>query len=393
MLVRTGEGFSRTEDKVSGVRIEGLRIEGFRGISKAELTDLGDINLLVGENGSGKSTVLEALFLLSGVIWGPTSLSSPEWNRFWPQGKFHWLAGRRNEDQPQVLDYSGKPFSVRFPVLSEEQRWGRQAAVGVSLSLRLRLTSQPDSLGPWRKLAFGPKPTAAEDWNAMAADMMEQVKSLVVSKPGQVLLLPPLLSFLDRAFFVDTAFTSRTDVESTLWDSMLGTNRKRELLDRFNECFGMELEDANYSPGTRRIIVAQKGATYGLPLDSLGAGMRMGFRLFLVSLLLKDTILLVEEFDAFQHPSSLKNLLKALVQICEQNNLQLFMTTHRAETVRLLLDVAQGKPLAGRVVPTMRDSQGVVTARSVPFDDALQLFSSGYDFRDFAEFMGEGAKE
>lgn len=41
--------------------ITAIEIENFRGIKKGRIDDFKRINLLVGANGSGKSTVLEAL--------------------------------------------------------------------------------------------------------------------------------------------------------------------------------------------------------------------------------------------------------------------------------------------------------------------------------------------
>lgn len=46
--------------------IHDLRIEGFRGLHRLELSDLAQVNLIVGKNNSGKTTVLEALRLLLG---------------------------------------------------------------------------------------------------------------------------------------------------------------------------------------------------------------------------------------------------------------------------------------------------------------------------------------
>ena len=44
-----------------------LEIENFRGIKKLEVKDLNSINIFVGKNNSGKSSILEALFLLTGI--------------------------------------------------------------------------------------------------------------------------------------------------------------------------------------------------------------------------------------------------------------------------------------------------------------------------------------
>lgn len=50
--------------------MQSLEIENFRGIRKGAIADLGRLNLLVGPNSSGKSTVLESLFLAQVVRLG-----------------------------------------------------------------------------------------------------------------------------------------------------------------------------------------------------------------------------------------------------------------------------------------------------------------------------------
>lgn len=50
-----------------------VRIEGYRGVARYEMHDLGRVNLLVGRNNSGKTSVLEALHIL-GSDGDPTAL-------------------------------------------------------------------------------------------------------------------------------------------------------------------------------------------------------------------------------------------------------------------------------------------------------------------------------
>ncbi|RWX51302.1 AAA ATPase domain-containing protein [Candidatus Electrothrix marina] len=44
--------------------IEQLEIKNFRGFSEYKIEDIGQVNLLVGTNNSGKTSVLEAVHLL-----------------------------------------------------------------------------------------------------------------------------------------------------------------------------------------------------------------------------------------------------------------------------------------------------------------------------------------
>lgn len=49
------------------VMLEKILIDNFRGITQIEIDDLQRINLLVGKNNSGKTSILEAIFLLTGA--------------------------------------------------------------------------------------------------------------------------------------------------------------------------------------------------------------------------------------------------------------------------------------------------------------------------------------
>ena len=47
--------------------IKNIHIQGFRGINDLEINDFKTINLFLGMNNCGKTTILEALFLLTGI--------------------------------------------------------------------------------------------------------------------------------------------------------------------------------------------------------------------------------------------------------------------------------------------------------------------------------------
>ena len=47
--------------------LERIEIRRFRGLSKLHLDKLGNFNLLLGANDVGKTSVLEAIFLLTGM--------------------------------------------------------------------------------------------------------------------------------------------------------------------------------------------------------------------------------------------------------------------------------------------------------------------------------------
>src|SRR5437870_6007626 len=60
--------------------ISSIRIEGFRGFDRFEMSGIGQVNLLVGRNNSGKTSMLEALYLLT-TKGDPASLGQLLWRR------------------------------------------------------------------------------------------------------------------------------------------------------------------------------------------------------------------------------------------------------------------------------------------------------------------------
>ncbi len=62
--------------------ISSIHIEGFRGFERFDMEELGHVNLLVGTNNSGKTSLLEALHLL-------TSRADPRalWKILWRRGE------------------------------------------------------------------------------------------------------------------------------------------------------------------------------------------------------------------------------------------------------------------------------------------------------------------
>jgi hypothetical protein len=67
-------GYNRQSHKASGVMISSLNVRGYRGFAKYAMHNLTRINLLVGKNNSGKTSLLEALHLLwagadIGALW------------------------------------------------------------------------------------------------------------------------------------------------------------------------------------------------------------------------------------------------------------------------------------------------------------------------------------
>jgi len=81
--------------------ISSLQVEGYRGLAQFRMGDLQRVNLLVGKNNSGKTSALEAIFLLA-TRGDPSTL----WQILWRRGERLSVSADRSRDRPPDLDVS-----------------------------------------------------------------------------------------------------------------------------------------------------------------------------------------------------------------------------------------------------------------------------------------------
>ena len=77
-----------------GFIVKRLYVEGFRGIGRLELEDVGLVNVIVGRNGTGKSSLLEAVALIA---------SAPGFLDIAGVNLLEWVAWRRGRPVSTVL--------------------------------------------------------------------------------------------------------------------------------------------------------------------------------------------------------------------------------------------------------------------------------------------------
>jgi predicted ATPase len=99
--------------------IDTLRIESFKSITEAEL-QLGQVNVFIGANGSGKSNLLEALALLSAAASGKVDQSTLVWRGSRASGYFRPMFEGTNEDAETCLVASDESASYQVKLAAPE---------------------------------------------------------------------------------------------------------------------------------------------------------------------------------------------------------------------------------------------------------------------------------
>lgn len=99
--------------------IETLRIESFKSIAKAQL-DLGQVNVFIGANGSGKSNLLEALALLSAAASGKVDQSTLIWRGARASGYYRPMFEGTSNEAETILHASSKSTSYHVTLAAPE---------------------------------------------------------------------------------------------------------------------------------------------------------------------------------------------------------------------------------------------------------------------------------
>ena len=96
---------------------------------------------------------------------------------------------------------------------------------------------------------------------------------------------------------------------------------------------------------------------------------------------LEKTAVLIEDPEVHQHPGGLASLMKFVLEIAREKMLQLFISTHSLELMRIVGKLCENMRFECKVFFVDRSSDGIVDVRVLEKEDAEVLLSLGLDPR------------
>lgn len=326
--------------------LDNLTIHRFRGLRDLTLQDLGQVNLLVGGNNSGKTSVLEAISTycrpLDPLEWLNTSWRREIKSSRKPQlDALKWLFPQNNEVSHLHL-YEGETYvssNGSFPV--RESRALYREFEGVS---ELNHKEHPsDSQLEIEDLEFDTILRGAELELKVSTTLIPEELSVsfeiwenqrfINRKNRSTAVLP-----IDTV----TPFSHRIEqLQVSLLSEAIFLGIKPEVIKL------LQLMDAEI---TDLVILSPTGKSSSLyidhkrigisPLSAFGDGVR---RLLFIALTLAKVqggVLLVDEIETAIHTEALRSSFAWIVQWCQRLEVQLFATTHSLEAIDALLDAS-----------------------------------------------------
>jgi AAA15 family ATPase/GTPase len=306
---------------------QNLTIENFRGIEKLVLTDLKRVNLLVGRNNCGKTSVLEALFLLSGMSNPQLAVNIHSFRDLILTGDEDFSFMFRDLDftnpiiisgildnkkrkliiNPLYADYSSKRIEKQKQVMPPPDTIPASTSI-VQLVEGLDLKFLADS-------ARG------------KSDLNRHFSATISLKEKELNLKGKYKENLHCSFI--NSKTAMTQIDKR----MEGLLIKKKLDSVVAILKGIEPHLSDIRIGSGGMIWVDIGKKNLVPLNIMGDGMRRVLAFMSTISDMKNGVVLLDEIENGLHYSSLSVLSKALFAACKEYNVQLVATTHSYECI------------------------------------------------------------
>jgi len=291
-----------------------LSIQNFKGIKTCDVDDLRRINLFIGKNDSGKSTILEAAYYLFQELYSPPKLSEIMRRRtdVFTGGSELWF--NYETDSPIVI--SATFDSVRLDWRIVAKQIGAQSVLSSSLfGGRTQIT------------LLGETQYRGSDFTLTLSAGGRQIDNIRESDGFK----KELLGYASNMSLIDCTLKLKTrEIEGILAQF----KRKPALEAKFggilNDVYGKgnewefipQLENTD----ERRLTIREGGQSKYF--SGFGDGLRCCVGIVGNAMSVKNTALFIEEIESHQHSGSLSKLVKHLVEVVRENDLQVFLSTH-----------------------------------------------------------------
>jgi AAA15 family ATPase/GTPase len=298
-----------------------LDVENFRSIESLEIEGFKDINLFTGRNNCGKTSVLEALFLISGMSNPslPISINNFRNLAINTDNDFNVIFNDLNLNkfikiQAKTAEYtrslSIKPKYDEFKILTEINN-ANQTNKPASISGLLYEFSDSRE-----KQSFSLCLSLNNNMPITPSQYKEQLLCYFFSTGTSQSLLDTNLGNVFVNKQVDTVIETLKEIDENIIDIRIGAN-------------GMIYIDT----GLEKLV----------PINIMGDGIRRILSIIASMLECRNGILLIDEIENGFHYSTLEVLWKVIFKVSKLYKVQLFITTHSEECISALASILKEK--------------------------------------------------
>ena len=334
--------------------IRSVEIKALRGICEGKLEDLPPLAILVGPNGCGKSSVLDALLIGSSCDLG-RAISQSISRRAGVKRGARWLFWRAGESGPSTVnveDDDSHSWARTFTLTSrcDSDDVSCRISKGAVYELQVKVTFNRSNSVEKVEEAL-----VADDVRPIPSD--EAGRRIVSTFIGGA----PVVRLVDSNLFVEqvplhTLYTQgveqgrRDEVNAMVAPLVPGVSHSEILTD-----------------GDTPVLHFVYG-THSVPAALAGDGVHLALRLGLELVSRPAGLVLLEEPEVHQHPGAIRQSAKAILAAVRRD-IQVILSTHSLELIDALLAEAYEKDLDKLAVYRLQLKEGLLKSHRIAGPD------------------------
>ncbi len=291
-----------------------IKIKNFKAIKELEIAKFNKINIFAGGNASGKTTILEAIFLLSAfcntekaIVHFPISRNMFLSHKEDLELLFHKLI------YENAITISGKYNANEIFTSYSSLYNGEGAITGLTNNYKFNKTKGTEEVNYSAKIA--------------------ENNSFHITKSGNIDDKKHLIKSQFCSITTNNAYSVKHITELT------SLGMREQFINSLNTIFNINITETYVDQGMIKVRIPNEFRK-GVDIPILGDGLNQAIKL-LANLYSEQKILLIDEIENGLHHSIAKELLNAVFKISIKNNCQLFITTHNEETLQIIADLMQ----------------------------------------------------
>ncbi len=345
--------------------IKDVHINCFRGIKHLTLGQLGQINLLLGCNNCGKSSVLDALFLISGAANPLLNIRINSLRNY-----------DRIEPDDLLLNYYNLNSSVPINIVADM----KDGFSSRELSIRpLLAQKEVVNMADMAKTSPSNQETSTNygfvfDYRLTTNGEKKAYKSsLIVTPEGRKkreAQVYPASGYKEQivAQYVSPNYDLRESVK--ILDEILKNKEEHHIVEILQQ---VEPRIQDIMLGEKAVMV-DVGLSQRVPINIMGDGIRKILAVIVTLFKSKDGIVLIDEIDNGIHYKSIPILWSAVLSMAKKNNVQVFASTHNADSLIGLERILSGG---------QQDMQDKTITYTIRRWENEELKAFRYDFEKF----------
>lgn len=311
--------------------ITSLEIKNFKCFESIKIPHIPRFNFIVGESGSGKTSLLEALFLLSA--------GNPEayfrlrrWRGF--RGRTIELTGERESYESLFRDLFYDFHERETAEIKLQDSNGRDRGLQIYYKGSASTARNPESkVGH----AFTINPIVFKwDTDRKIVNCMIELKDGQLKMENSAPVYPGI--------FIAPNI-SGADQTASRYSELSKRNKEGQILSTLHSIFpditSISLE---LSGGEPMLYVSAAHLSEKLPIAALSGGLNKYLTIVLAILANPKGAILIDEIEDGFYFNNLPTLLRNIIKLCVEHEVQIFSTTHSYEFLQRLGEVIESLP-------------------------------------------------